>query len=485
MESSDPKYWIWLSSLVKIIPRKRLALLKHFSDPACIWEAGENELRASQLCTPKMISYITDADIRKGVEDITKSISASGADVITLHDPSYPQALKYTADPPIVLYCRGRLTQDELCVAVVGSRKATWYGLDMSKRLSSELARHGVTVVSGMARGVDSRAHYGALEAGGRTIAVLGCGVDIVYPRENRNLMNEICSKGAVISEFLPGTEPMPFNFPARNRIISGLSQGVVIVEASEKSGSLITADYALEQGRDVFAVPGNINSVNSSGTNRLIREGARIITCAGDILDELNVNHEGSLNLYGERKLLDMKPVLSSLLADEPGKLTETGGNKADADGSHIGAKAPDADGSKTRAKPPDADGSHIGAKAPDTVGFNTGMKPPDTVGFNNGAKAPYADGSKTRAKPLDVDGSHIGMHMKACMADPKDTAGTQIGFDEKTIAEKLLNGPAHIDAIARDCGISVQLAGSVLLMLELSGFVEQLPGKFYRLLD
>jgi len=430
---SNLKYWIWLSSLVKITPRKRLALLTYFNAPAYLWEAGENELRASQLCTPKMISYIRDTDMRKGVKDLTERVFASGAGVITFCDPDYPQALKYTADPPVVLYCRGRLMPDELCVAVVGSRKATWYGLDMSKKLSSELARHGVTVVSGMARGVDSKAHYGALEAGGRTIAVLGCGVDIVYPKENRNLMNEICSKGAVISEFLPGTEPIPFNFPARNRIISGLSQGVVIVEASEKSGSLITADYALEQGRDVFAVPGNINSMNSSGTNRLIREGARIITCAGDILDEINIKHEGSLNFYGERKLRDMKPALSSLLADEPVKQTETGGNK------------PDADGTDTGVKPPDADGLHTGS--------HTGV--------------------------------HNGLHMQACTADLRENTGTQIGIDEKTIAEKLLGGPAHIDTIARDCGISVQLAGSVLLMLELSGFVEQLPGKFYRLLD
>lgn len=389
---SNLKYWLWLSSLVKISPRKRLALLNHFKNPALLWEAGENELRASQLCTPKIISYIMDNDIKRNADKLTARVLASDIGVITIHDESYPRMLKYTADPPAVLYCRGRLVPDELCVAVVGSRKATWYGLDTSKRLSSELARHGVTVVSGMARGVDSKAHCGALEAGGRTIAVLGCGVDIVYPKENFKLMDEICRRGAVISEFLPGTEPIPFNFPARNRIISGLTQGVVIVEASEKSGSLITADFALEQGRDVFAVPGNINSMNSSGTNRLIREGARIITCAGDILDEINIKHDDRLDFCAEKKYRDMKPALNPLLTDEAGKQSCSG------------------------------------------------------CGEN---------------------------------------AGAQIGIDEKTIAEKLLNGPAHIDVIAHDCGISVQLAGSILLMLELSGFVEQLPGKFYRLLD
>ena len=398
--NSSIEYWIWLSSLVKITPRKRLALLEYFRDPAYLWEAGEDELRASQLCTPKMISYIRNQDMRKEVVRLVERTYACGADVITYHDSSYPQILKYTADPPVVLYCRGKLLPEELCVAVVGSRRATWYGLDMSKKLSTELVKHGVTVVSGMARGVDSKAHYGALEAGGRTIAVLGCGVDIVYPKENRSLMDEICKKGAVISEYIPGTEPIHFNFPARNRIISGLSQGVVIVEASEKSGSLITADYALEQGRDVFAVPGNINSMNSSGANRLIREGARIITCAGDILDEMNIMHDSNLNSYEQRKLRDIKPALSALLSDEAGQRANKGGGKA-------------------------------------------------------------------------------------LTANLQDSAGIQLGIDEKTIAEKLLGGPAHLDAIARDCDISVQLAGSILLMLELSGFVEQLPGKFYRLLD
>lgn len=442
---SNLEYWIWLSSLVKITPRKRLALLKYFGDPVGLWQAGENELRASQLCTSKIISYIMDKDMRKGAGELIKGVFACGADVITFNEPSYPKALKYTADPPAVLYCIGRMMPEELCVAVVGSRKATWYGLDMSKKLSSELARHGVTIVSGMARGVDSRAHYGALEAGGRTIAVLGCGVDVVYPKENRSLMDEICKKGAVISEYLPGTEPIPINFPARNRIISGLSQGVIIVEASEKSGSLITADYALEQGRDVFAVPGNISSVNSSGTNRLIREGARIITCAGDVLDEINVKHEGSLNFYGERKFKNMKPALCSLLADEKGQQPETGGNKSEASGR--------------------TEGEFSGREAA------------------SGEKHPQADGkpaAEAGRKQEESDGKR-----KKAGDKQTDTFGTQIGIDEKTIAEKLLNGPAHIDAIAHDCGISVQLAGSVLLMLELSGFVEQLPGKYYRLLD
>lgn len=363
---SNRKYWIWLSSLAKISPRRKNRLLKHFGDPALLWEAGENDLKASKLCTPAMISSILDEVPRKETDRHLENIYKCNAEVVTIQDTCYPQLLKYIADPPVVLYYRGRLESDAQCVAVVGSRRASYYGLDMARKLSRELAGHGVTVVSGMARGVDSKSHWGALEGGGKTVAVLGCGVDIVYPSENRELMKRICETGAVISEYLPGTEPVPFNFPARNRIISGMSQGVVIVEANEKSGSLITADFALEQGRDVFAVPGNINSANSTGTNRLIKDGAKIITNTGDILEELRINYNDNLLFSNKRRLSDIK-----------------------------------------------------------------------------------------------------------------------LGTDEKSIAERLLNGPAHIDAIAMDCGISVQLTSSVLVMLELSGFVEQLPGKYFKLAE
>lgn len=363
---SNIKYWIWLSSLVKISPRKRLQLLDYFGDPALIWEASEAELKALHFVTPQMAVCILDKQSRKMIPTLYDEIGKCDADIITMQDGRYPEALRSIPDPPVVLYCRGKLEKNAVCIAIVGSRRATQYGLDIAAKLSRELAGHGVTIVSGMARGIDSKAHSGALENGGKTIAVLGCGVDIVYPSENLELMKKICRCGAVISEYLPGTPPMAFNFPARNRIISGLSQGIAIVEANEKSGSLITADFALEQGRDVYAVPGNINSSNSQGTNRLIRDGAKVVTNAGDILDELKISH-GDMNY-----LCNIRNI-------------------------------------------------------------------PDSI----------------------------------------------MGNDEKSIAQRLQNGPAHIDTIARDCGISIQLASSVLVMLELSGFIEQLPGKYYRLAE
>ncbi|NLV37447.1 MAG: DNA-protecting protein DprA [Clostridiaceae bacterium] len=360
------KYWVWLSSLVGIPLGKRLKLLEYFQDPALLWEANEAQLRTLGFCTQKIIKWLLDKDARNDVDKLMERIYQCDADIIALNDSAYPIALKYIHDPPIVLYSRGKLEQDAICVAVVGSRRASAYGLDMAKRISRELAIYSVTIVSGMARGVDSKAHYGALEGKGKTIAVLGCGVDIAYPPENRDLMKKIIESGAVISEYLPGTQPLPYHFPARNRIISGLSRGVVIVEAGEKSGSLITTDFALEQGREVFAIPGNINSANSVGTNKLIKDGAKVITNTGDILDELKINHDLDYSFRINNRIREMK-----------------------------------------------------------------------------------------------------------------------LSGNEKTIAERLLNGPVHIDAIARDCAISTQLVSSVLIMLELSGFVEQLPGKYFKLLE
>jgi DNA processing protein len=197
--------------------------------------------------------------------------------------------LKDIYDPPALLYLRGALRrEDELAVAIVGSRKTSAYGREVTERIGRDLARHGVTVVSGMARGIDSVAHKGALQGGGRTIAVLGCGVDVIYPSENRNLFHQIIEQGAVLSEFPMGSPPEAGHFPRRNRIISGLSIGVVIVQASGESGSLITAGYALEQGREVFAVPGNIGAEGSRGTNQLIKEGAKLVESSEDILEEV-----------------------------------------------------------------------------------------------------------------------------------------------------------------------------------------------------
>ena len=210
---------------------------------------------------------------------------------IRLDDPEYPKNLKNIHRPPKALYVNGAfLPQDDVAVAVVGSRRATLYGIEMSERIGFELAARGVTVVSGMARGVDSAAHRGALKAHGRTIAVMGSGHGTIYPSENTELYHEIAKTGAVVTEFEHDMQPLPNNFPARNRIISGLSLGIVVVEAARNSGALITANFAAEQGREVFAIPGKISSQTSGGTNDLIKDGARLVTSVDDILEELKL---------------------------------------------------------------------------------------------------------------------------------------------------------------------------------------------------
>ncbi len=284
------KYWVWLSSLEKISPKNRLKLLDIFEDPKKIWGASEQELRKSQILTESAINQVTSEKYKIEALKHLETINNEKIDLITIEDKKYPYYLKNIYDPPIVLYTKGELLQNEKSISIVGSRKATSYGLEAGEELAYQLSMLGITITSGMARGIDSSAHKGALRAKGRTIAVLGCGHDIIYPPENKTLMKDIIESGAVISEYLPGTDPMAKNFPARNRIISGISLGVVVVEAAENSGSLITANFALEQGREVFALPGNINRINSRGANKLIKEGAKLTTSIEDILEELEI---------------------------------------------------------------------------------------------------------------------------------------------------------------------------------------------------
>lgn len=257
--------------------------------------------------------------MKVAVEEIAK-VSDLGADILTLRDERYPKNLLEIYDPPPVLYVRGELAAaDTLKIAIVGSRRGSSYGRSVTKRISRELAAAGVTIVSGMARGIDTYAHLGALEAGAKTIAVLGCGVDTVYPPESKKLFSDIIKCGAIISEFPLGTSPDGKNFPRRNRIISGLSLGVVVVEATADSGSLITASHALEQGREVFAVPGNVGMATSRGTNRLIKQGARLIEGAEDILTEVLPQYSGTVRKETLPDLTDAEDGILRYLSHTP----------------------------------------------------------------------------------------------------------------------------------------------------------------------
>jgi len=257
------------------------------------FEADRSTLQRSSLSSPLIEHIITS---RGNTDPLAALEEIYGNDVMVscVEEDNYPLLLRTIFDPPYIFYYRGELEiLNEFCLAVVGSRMATNYGKVQARRFGDELSRQGIVVVSGMARGIDTEAHRGALEAGGRTAAVLGSGLDIIYPPENAKLYNEIKKTGIVLSEFPLHTHPEPGNFPVRNRIISGLCHGVIVVEAQKKSGALITADCALEQGRDVFAIPGPISSKNSVGTNYLIKQGACLVGGIEDILDEYGMNEK------------------------------------------------------------------------------------------------------------------------------------------------------------------------------------------------
>ncbi|HEY7535968.1 MAG TPA: DNA-processing protein DprA, partial [Thermodesulfobacteriota bacterium] len=283
------KYWIALSMIQGVGEVLYRNLLAKFNNPKNVFEASVNEIEKVDGIGEKTAKAIKDfQDWKKADEELSK-IQKSDFKLLLLNDSSYPSNLFNIYNPPPFLYIKGGIIpQDCIAIAIVGTRTPDRYGRLVTELLAEELAVRGVTIVSGMARGIDSIAHMSALKKGGRTIAVLGSGLDVIYPSENKKLYEEISNRGAVISEFPLSTPPESTNFPKRNRVISGLSLGVAIIQASDKSDSLITASLALEQNREVFAVPGNIGTKLSKGTNKLIKEGAKLVESVEDILSEI-----------------------------------------------------------------------------------------------------------------------------------------------------------------------------------------------------
>jgi DNA processing protein len=300
--------WVELNMTPGIGPRAAAKLLERFGSAEAVYKATRVELEHLRL-PPEAVDTIIARDLLPRAEAEINEVKKLGGDILLLDDGVYPSSLREIYDPPIVLYVKGAWSDclDRPCIGVVGSRRCSTYGQNAATMLARDLAERGVTVVSGFARGIDAAAHRGALEAGGRTVAVLGTGIDEVYPRDHKKLAAEILDRGgALVSQFPLGTPPVSENFPYRNRIISGLSLGVVVVEASENSGSLITARLAMEQNREVFAVPGNITSRNSFGTNYLIKgAGAKLVQQWQDIATELPQPVAASLlpPPFGERK--------------------------------------------------------------------------------------------------------------------------------------------------------------------------------------
>ncbi|MDA0747564.1 MAG: DNA-processing protein DprA [bacterium] len=285
----DLQAWLTLYSVPGLGPAAFATLLQHFPTPANVLCASREQLQAVPGIGPGLSRAILENHNNKWAADQIRISASVGIRILTLSDSDYPPYLRQIYAPPPILFTLGNITAfQKPSIALVGSRSFTPYGRDTARRLAEGLSQRGFAIVSGMALGIDAHAHNGALEAGGTTVAVLGSGLDHPYPPENRSLFTRICESGAVVTEFPVGTKPEAHHFPRRNRIISGLCLGVVVIEAGERSGALITARYALEQNREVFAIPGPIHSGRSLGTNRLIRQGAVLVQDPGDILEEL-----------------------------------------------------------------------------------------------------------------------------------------------------------------------------------------------------
>lgn len=289
IESNEAAFWLAVSRVPHIGPVRIERLLARFGTLEAAWAASAHDLRA--VLDARALSALLDARSRADPPRDLAAIRERGIVVYCPADPGYPRLLAEISGRPPILYCRGQLLpEDEVAVGIVGTRRATSYGRQSAQEISGALAAARVTVVSGLARGVDAAAHRAALGAGGRTIAVLGSGVDVIYPGEHRQLAEQIQASGAIVSELPPDAKPDAQNFPARNRIISGMSLGVAVIEAPMRSGALITATFAADQGREVFVVPGSVFAASSEGSNALLRDGARIIRNGEDILEDLQL---------------------------------------------------------------------------------------------------------------------------------------------------------------------------------------------------
>ncbi len=308
------KYWLAINKIPQLGPVSIKRLWEHYGSIKDVWEADEGSLYKIEGLNKSAIKSFVENRHKINLEEELEAVQDSKVEVLTLDDEEYPQQLKNIYDPPSVLYIKGKgIEPDTNALAIVGTRKASRYGKEIAQKLAFELSSLGITVVSGMALGIDTLAHQGALEAKGKTIAVFGCGVDVIYPTSNRDLAKRIESSGALVSEFPLGTGTERGHFPRRNRIISGLSLGTIVVEGHYDSGAMITAKHALDEGREVFAVPGNVELDQSKGPHWLIKQGAKLVESAEDVLEELKFQIPGS-----KTQTQRIKRDYSNLLPDE-----------------------------------------------------------------------------------------------------------------------------------------------------------------------
>ena len=411
-------HWIWLAHRPGLTDRAKVALLQHFSDPEDIFFADKQAFDHIENVTEEGIQSLRDKNLTSA-EEILDACRRENLHILTYRDAAYPVRLKNISDPPIVLYYKGNLPDldGSPVIGVVGTRKASAYGLQTAKRMGYQLGRCGGIVVSGMAYGIDSMAMAGALTSGMPVVGVLGCGADVVYPPSNRGLFSDVERYGCILSEFAPGTPPVKWNFPKRNRIISGLSCGVLVVEAPEKSGALITARQAADQGRDVFVVPGNIDIPGFVGSNRLLRDGAIAVSSGWDILSE----YEG---LYPDKIHRDDVAARQTVYPDEIMKVA-----------SEVDRPVLEA------------------AKKPEKAMTKAHLK------------------KETKKKAIDKEPS-------APYIDLNDTL-SKLSPDERAIVTGLRNGERLVDDVIAETGLTTGKLLAALTMLELKGIIKRHPGK------
>lgn len=290
MICTERYYLAALNAVYNLSFKKTQILIEHFGCAAKAYEASAQELAATHLLTAEKCSKILASRVKEYPLKLQEFCESNGVEILTSADSKYPFQLKNIQNPPSVLYIKGVFPDTAKAVGVVGSRKSTSYGVKVASTFAQDLALAGLTIISGGARGIDTAAHKGAINTNGKTIAVLGCGIDVIYPYENAALFKQISKNGAIITEFPPGTKPLAKNFPVRNRIISGLSQGILVVEAARKSGAMITAEFAMDEGREVYCIPGSIFSPTSVGTHSLIKQGAKLVQRPEDVLEDFHM---------------------------------------------------------------------------------------------------------------------------------------------------------------------------------------------------
>ena len=420
---SQLRYWIWLTTVPGLSLSAQRALIDTFESPEAVFLGDEDALRQTEGLSGSGLQALLRRDLRQA-DQVLEDCRNEGISILTIQDAAYPQRLQAIENPPLVLYYKGTMLPfDTLpAVAVVGSRKASGYGLATAKRMGFQIGACGGIVVSGAARGIDSLALEGALSAGAPVAAVLGNGLDIVYPYEAKNLYADVVEHGCLISEYVPGTKPLGSNFPRRNRIMSGLSLGVLVVEAAKKSGSLITADLALEQGRDVFAVPGNVGLDCCEGSNQLLQEGAMLATCGWDVLRGYQSRFPDRLRRREVGRALSLSPQDRKYIHNPE---TE---------------KAP-AEAERTR-----------------------------------------SETAAVQAKPVLNSEKRIDNTEKRNYIDLQQ-AKQSLTEDELVLVEVLRQGQRHVDDIIAESGLPPARVLSSLTLMEVKGYVTQQPGKRFDL--